>query len=170
MSVRRRAVIPLIVMFIMFVTSMSGCIGPQEISQKLIEKFGEKQKYEWDSKLEDEKTFKIIDVINQNFAKVEDYPPIEVEKDARYMHISIEVDFSNFINPGWSSLTLGYVNITITDPSGTNMSREYSALGKGNEYEDFFYFTEPQEGNWNVTLRVRGTGSYKIFAEVYEPA
>ena len=170
MSVRRRAVIPLIVVFMMLVTPMSGCIGPKEISQKLMEKFGEKQKYAWNSRLEDEKTFKIIDVINENFAQVEDYPPIDVGKDVRYMHISVEVDFSNFINPGWSSLTLGYVNITITDPSGTNTSREYSALGKGNEYEDFFYFTEPLEGNWDITLRVRGTGSYKIFAETYEPA
>jgi len=170
MPVGKRAVIPLAAMLILLVASMSGCIGPEEISQKLVEKLGEKQKYQWNSKLEDEKTFKIIDVINQNFAKVEDYPPIGVNSGAKYMHVSIEVDFSNFINPGWASLTLGYVNITITDPYGVNTSREYSALGRGNEYEDFFYFTEPQKGNWKVTLRVRGTGSYKIFAEVYEPA
>ena len=169
MSVRKRAVIPLIVMLILLLTSLSGCIGPRGISQKLVEKFGEKQRYEWDAKLEDKKSFNILDVINQNFAKVVNYPPIEVKPHTRYMHLYVHVNFSNLINQGWTSLTLGYVNITITNPSGLNTSREYSTLGKGNEYEDFFYFVEPQKGNWEVTLRVRGTGSYKIFAEVYEP-
>ncbi len=170
MSVGKRAVIPFIVLVILLLASLSGCIGPEEVAQKLAEKFGEKQEYEWDKKLEDDKTFKVIDIINQNFAKVEEYPPITVKADTKYLHIYINVNFSNFIDSGWSFLILGYANITITNPFGVNMSREYSALGKGNEYKDFFYITEPQKGNWKITLKVRGTGNYKIFAEIYGPS
>ena len=169
MSSKKGIVISLTVMALLVLPSLSGCIGPKEMSEKLIEKFGEKQQYEWDKKLEDKRTFKIIDVINQNWAKVEEYPPVKVKAGTRYMHIYLAVNFSNIINPMWEWLTPGYANITITDPSGVNTSRDYTSLGKGNEYRDFFYIPNPQKGNWEITLKLRGTGDYKIFVEVYEP-
>ena len=169
MLFKKEAVISITIMVMLLLTSLSGCIGPREISQKLMEKFGEKQQYEWDKKLDDEGTFKIIDILNQNWAKVEDYPPVKVEAGTKYMHIYLAVNFSNIVSLGWEWLTPGYANITITDPSGVNTSKEYTSLGKGNEYRDFFYIPNPQKGNWEITLKLWGTGDYKIFVELYEP-
>ncbi|MEA2054158.1 MAG: hypothetical protein U9O96_03430 [Candidatus Thermoplasmatota archaeon] len=169
MSLRKRAVIPLMIAVTLILVSLSGCIGPKKVFQKLLEKTGEKQKYEWNEKLEDEKSFKFIDALNKNLVKIEEYPPIMVKGNTRYMHVYVNVTFSDFVDPVWKYIVPGYANITITDPSGVNVSREYSAFGKENEYKDFFYFAEPQIGNWRITLKIRGSGNYKIFAEIYEP-
>ncbi|KAA0004049.1 MAG: hypothetical protein FE048_00295 [Thermoplasmata archaeon] len=159
----------IIILLLLSSVSLSGCIGPKEISQKLMEKFGKKEKYEWNKKLEVEQNFKVWDIINVYVAKVETYSFVIAER-TRYLHITIETTFSNVFNLDWECLNLGYVNMTVTDPFGENMSKEYSTVGKDYRYKNFIYITDPQPGTWKVTIKVTGVGTFKIFAEAYEPA
>jgi len=167
--VLRKKFVSIIIVILLSSISLSGCIGPKEISQKLVERFGKKEKYEWNRKLDVEQSFKVWDIINVYVAKVETYTFVVSEK-ARYLHITIETTFSNVFNLDWECLNIGYVNLTVTNPSGENMSKEYNTVGKDYRYKNFFYIAGPQPGTWEVTIKVTGVGTFKLFAEAYEPA
>lgn len=153
---------------VLVIIPLSGCIGPEEIAHRLLEKIETEEQYEWREVLNDVQTFRLLDIINENVAKIEDYPPLTVKKGSRYLHISFDVEFNKFVDSEWSYITAGYANITITDPTGVNTSREFSALGKGNEFNEFFYFPNPREGDWDLQIMVRGSGTYTVFAQAYE--
>jgi hypothetical protein len=148
---------------------LSGCIGPEEIAHRLQEKIETKEQYGWIEVLYDEQTFRLLDIINQNVAKVEEYPPMTITARTRYLHMSFNVEFNNLIDTEWSFITSGYANITLTNPAGVNTSREFSALGKGNEFSEFFYVIDPMAGDWSIRIVVRGAGTYNVFAQTYEP-
>ncbi len=156
-----------IIVFLSFI-SLSGCIGPKEISQRLIERLGEKEKYEWNRKLDVEQSFKFLEMINLDWAKVETYS--FVTKGARYLHIAVETTFSNAFNLDWDALNLGSINVTVTDPSGESMSKEYSPFIKDPKYKNFFYIADPKTGTWTITIELTGVGTFRIFVEAYEPA
>ena len=166
--VLRKKFASIIIIILISSISLSGCIGPKEISQKLVERFGKKEEYEWNRKLDVEQSFKVWDIINVYVAKVETYTFVVSEK-ARYLHITIETTFSNVFNLDWECLNVGYVNLTITNPLGENMSKEYNTVGKDYRYKNFFYIAGPQPGTWEITIKVTGVGTFKLFAEAYEP-
>jgi hypothetical protein len=153
----------------LFFISFSGCITPWEVTQELTDRFGEEEKYEWNKKLNVEQSFKALDILNIYLAKVDTYSFV-VNQKTYYLHIAVETTFSNFFKRDWSALNFGYINITITDSSGETLSKEFNTLGKDNNYKSYFYLTEPKKGGWTITTRVTGVGTYKIFAEAYEPA
>jgi hypothetical protein len=166
---RQNGVLVIVTLMILVLIPLSGCIGPEEIAQRLQEKIETEEQYEWIEALYDVQTFRLLDIINQNVAKIEDYPPLTIKTGTQYLHISFTVEFTNLVDSEWSFITSGYANITLTDPSGTNTSREFSALGKGNEFSEFFYIANPTAGNWHIRIEVRGVGKYTVFAQTYEP-
>ena len=165
---RQNGVMVIVTLMVLVIVPLSGCIGPEEIAHRLQEKLETDEQYEWKEVLDDVQTFRLLDIINENVAKIEEYPPLTVKQETRYLHINFDVEFNKLVDSEWSYITSGYANITITDPTGVNTSREFSALGKGNEFNEFFYFPNPQTGNWNLQIMVRGIGTYTVFAQVYE--
>lgn len=159
----------ILIIITLFFIPFSGCIAPWEVSQKLIDRLGEKEKYEWNKKLNVDQSFRVLDILNVYLAKVEVYSFV-VNPKALYLHIAVETTFSSIIKLDWNVLNLGYINITITDPSDETISKEFNTLGKDHSYKNFFYIPKPKSGGWTVTARATGVGVYKIFAEVYEPA
>lgn len=158
-----------VALMVLILVPLSGCIGPQEVAQRLLQRLEAEKRYEWRELLSDVQSFRFLDIVNTNAAKIERYPPLAVKEGTRYLHLHFNVSFSNLVNPEWRYVTTGYVNITIVDPAGVNRSRDFNALGMGNEYKEFFYFIDPLPGNWSITVTVRGIGEYTIFAQVYEP-
>lgn len=170
MRVPQGGVIVCLIIALVVLPALSGCIGPQEVAQRVMDRLEPEERYRWNEKLDGEEEFKILDTINENAAKVESYPLRPLEEEALFLHVYVDVNFSNVINKDWECLTTGYANITITKPSGVNQSRDYQVLGKDNTYNEFFYFPNPAVGNWTLTVTVRGSGHYRMFAEAYEPA
>lgn len=158
-----------LVIALLLLPVLSGCIGPQQVAQRVTDRLEPSKEYRWNEKLDGEEEFKILDTINENAAKVESYPLRPLEEGALFLHIYVNVTFSNILNTDWESLTTGYANVTITKPSGANESHDYKVLGKDNTYNEFFYFPNPAVGNWTLTVTVWGSGHYRMFAEAYEP-
>lgn len=156
-------------LMVLVLIPLSGCIGPQEVAQRLMQRLETEKRYTWSETLSDVQSFRFLDIVNKDVAKIERYPPLTIHEDTRYLHLYFNVSFSNPVNPEWRYVTMGYANITITDPTGVNISRDFNALGTGNDYREFFYFVRPLVGNWHITVTVRGIGEYTIFAQVYEP-
>lgn len=169
MRVPHGGIIVCLIIAVVMLPAFSGCIGPQEVAQRVIDRLEPQEEYRWNEKLDGREDFKVIDTINENAAKVETYPLRPLEKGALFLHLYVDINFSNIINKEWECLTTGYANITITKPSGENESHDYHVLGKDNTYNEFFYFPNPAVGNWSLTVKMRGSGHYRMFAEAYEP-
>ena len=169
MRVTQGGVVAFLIIAVVVLPALSGCIGPQEVVQRVLDRLEQEKEYQWNEKLDGQEDFNIIDTINENAAKVESYPLRPLKKGALFLHLYVDVNFSNIINKEWECLTTGYANITITKPSGENISHDYQVLGKDNTYNEFFYFPNPAVGNWTLTVKVRGSGYYRMFAEAYEP-
>ena len=165
---RQNEVKVIVMLLVLVLVQLSGCIGPEKIANRLLDKLETEDRYEWIEVLNDVQTFRLLDIINENVAKIEDYPPITVNQGTRYLHINLDVTFNKLVESEWSYITSGYANITITDPTGSNTSREFSSLGKGNEFNEFLYFPNPQVGDWDLQVMVRGIGTYTVFAQTYE--
>jgi hypothetical protein len=169
MRVTHRGIVICLIAAIALLPALSGCIGPQEVAQRVLDRLEQEDEYRWNEKLDGSEEFKVIDTINEQVAKVETYPLRPLKRDALFLHLYVDVNFSNVINKDWECLTTGYANITITRPSGENITCDYHVLGKDNTYNEFFYFPHPAVGNWSLTVKVRGSGHYRMFAEAYEP-
>ncbi|RLF51178.1 MAG: hypothetical protein DRN11_03250 [Thermoplasmata archaeon] len=146
---------------------LSGCVGPKEVYEKLVEFFKKPPQYEWIRVVKAEETFGWLDLVNRELAKVSEYPFI-IKNNTKYLHILIQVNFSNPISPKIDSFSQGYLNLTIVSPSG-NYTKSYCTTAKIKEYEDFLYFPKPQPGNWKIVVKIFGYGKYKLIAETYQP-
>lgn len=126
------------------------------------------QKYEW-QKITIEETFGWLDVVNEEMAKVGDYP-IYIRNDTRYLNIYFSVEFSNPLNPKLGFFNQGRLNFTIVFPSGENITKTYCTTAKSKTYEEHFNFpTSGDREEWFCIVRVIGYGKYKIVAQTYEP-
>jgi len=125
-------------------------------------------RYEWVRGINVEDTFGWADFINEEFGKVSEYP-IFVKNETKYLHICIEVEFSNPLNPDINLLNQGNLNFTILSPSGKNITKDYCTTFKDHNYEEYFYFENPEEGQWEIKIKVAGYGKYRISAKMYEP-
>lgn len=152
---------------IFLLSLLSGCISTKQIQQKM-EEFFKKEEYEWVIKIDNSEDFGWFDMINWELAKVDKYPFI-VQNNTRYLHIFVEVNFSNPINPKYKKLSQGKVNITISSPE-KNYTKCYSTLGKSNKYEEFFNFASPYSGKWEIIIKVTGMGKYRLIVKTYQPA
>ncbi len=169
MRVTNMAAMACIILSFILLPALSGCIGPREVAQRMMDRLEPEDEYRWQEKLDGREDFNLIDTINENAAKVETYPLRPLKKDALFLHLYVDINFSNVINKDWECLTTGYANITITKPNGENETYDYRVLGKDNTYNEFFYFPNPAVGNWTLTVKVRGSGYYRMYAEAYEP-
>lgn len=154
-----------LIVLLIAIPMLSGCV----YVDKMVEFLTPPPHYEWIKVINVEESFGWLDVINAEMAKTADYP-IFIKNDTRYLHIYIHVDFSNPINPDFETLSQGNLNLTIIMPDGENVTKSYCTTGKLRSYDDYFYFTSPQAGEWKITVKVAGYGKYKIVAQTYQPA
>jgi len=154
----------LIVAVIMMLPVFSGCVYLEKIEQFLMPP----PQYEWKRLISVEDTFGWVDVVNKELAKISDYP-IYVSNETKYLNIYIHVEFSNPINPDIESLSQGHLNFTILKPDGENITKTYCTATKVKTFDDYFYFENPQEGQWNIIIRVFGYGKYRMVAKAYQP-
>ncbi len=143
---------------------LSGCVGLKEVYEKLVEFFKKPIQYKWVVKVDREESFKWLDMINADLAKVSSYP-FFIKDGTKYLHIYIEVNFSNPL--GIKGLSQGKLNLTIVTPI-KNVSKSYCTTAKSKTYNDFIYFANPEEGEWELVIKLIGYGKYKIFVEAYE--
>ncbi|MEM1513608.1 MAG: hypothetical protein QXW78_05180 [Candidatus Thermoplasmatota archaeon] len=144
---------------------LSGCISGEEIYGKISDFFKKPEKYEWKTIIDVKEEFKWIDIINPEIAKNVSIPIIIREK-TKYIHIVIEVNFSNPISSGIEFLSQGRLNLTILTPS-EKIEKEYCTTAKSRKYEEYFYFEAPLPGEWAIILKLIGCGEYRIFVEAY---
>jgi len=145
----------IIIAMLLLMPMLNGCIAPQ--IGKIKEFFTPPQKYEWVKKVDEKGEFGILDIINSNLAKV-DYFPFMIENGTKFLHVYIKVNFSK---------PAGFLNITIVSPH-KNYTKEYSTIAKSFKYDDFFYFDNPEEGNWKIVVKFTGIGKYTLVAEAYQ--
>ena len=157
----------LIIVALLLLPALSGCVGPQEIYRKMVEFFTRPPEYEWIKIITVEEEFGWMDIVNEDFAKVSEYPFV-IKNETKYLRIYMEVNFSNPISPRIESLNQGHLNITILSPS-ENYTKTYCTTLKSNEYVDYFYFADPEPGGWKIIVKVVGYGKYKLVAKVYQP-
>lgn len=138
---------------------LNGCVEIKEVEQKAKQFFSTPQKFIWLNKINQTTDFGLLDIINKDMAKVDRYPFI-IQKSTKYLRIHIHASFSK---------PFGSINITVVSPT-KNESRKYSTPGKSYEYDDYFYYTDPEEGNWMIIVKVTGIGNYTILAKAYQPS
>ena len=154
----------LIIVMLLLMPAFSGCV----YLEKLIQILTPPPEYKWVKVINVEDTFGWLDMVNKEIAKTADYP-VFVKNGTKYLHIYIHVEFSNPINPDLESLSQGHLNLTIIKPSGENITKSYCTTAKSKAYDDYFYFNEPQPGEWKVIIKVSGYGKYRIVASIYQP-
>lgn len=155
----------IIAIAVMLNISLCGCISTGEIYGKISDLFKKPEKYEWLTIVDLKDEFKWIDILNPDVAKNVSIPIIVSEK-TKYLHISIEVNFSNPLSSDIQFLSQGNLNLTILTPS-EEINKEYCTTAKSRSYEEYFYFEEPLLGEWDIILRLVGCGEYKIFIEAF---
>ncbi len=138
---------------------LNGCVELNEMEQKAKQFLSPPEKFIWLNKINQSTDFGLLDMINKDMAKVDEYPLI-IHNSTKYLRIHIHASFSK---------PLGSINVTVVSPS-KNESRKYSTLGKSCEYDDYFYYDTPEPGNWKIVIKVSGIGSYKILARAYQPS
>ena len=124
--------------------------------------------YKWRGGINVQDSFGWMDMVNGEIGKVSEYP-VFVGNNTKYLHVYIEVVFSNPINSDIEILNQGNLNFTILSPSGENITKSYCTTFKDHRYEEYFYFENPEEGQWKIKLKVVGYGTYKISTQMYEP-
>ncbi len=159
--------LPFIIALLLVMPMLSGCIGPKELYERLMTFLKEPQQYAWVKIVVEEDDFGIWDMINTDAAKNTSIT-FMVQNGTKFLHIFIEVNFSNPLNPDWECLNQGELNFTIITPSD-KISKEYCTAFKSHSYDDFIYFVDPQPAKWNLIIKVRGVGKYKILVEAYQP-
>lgn len=160
--------IAILTIFLFLSISMSGCVGPGEMIDRIGTTITGGKKYEWKQKLDTgEKEFRWINMINKDLAMIKNHPFIIVE-DTKRFHIKIEVEFSNPLL-GLDILSQGGINFTIQSPSGENYYMNYNTALKPKSWSEPLYIHEPENGKWEVIVKARGYGNYQIKVEGYEP-
>ena len=144
---------------------LCGCISAGEIYEKMSDFFKKGEKYEWVTIANMKEEFKWVDILNPEIAKNVSIPVIVREK-TKYLHIIIEVNFSNPVYSDVQFLSQGKLNLTILTPS-EKIEKDYCTTAKSRSYEEYFYFEEPLPGEWNIILKLIGYGEYRIFIEAY---
>ncbi|MCD6480817.1 MAG: hypothetical protein J7L31_00885 [Thermoplasmata archaeon] len=155
-------------MIISFIFFMSAGLLVAAMYPEIEKMFRPPTQYRWEGGINVEDSFGWGDFINGELGKVSEYP-IFVENGTKYLHIYIEVDFSNPINPDLEILNQGNLNFSILSPSGKNITKSYCTTLKDHTYEEYFYFENPEKGQWKVKIKVAGYGKYRISAQMYQP-
>ena len=160
--------ITILTIFLFLSISMSGCVGPGEIIDRIGTIITGGKKYEWETKLDSgEKEFRWINMINKDLAYVNSHPFIIVE-DTKRLHIKIEVVFS-FPLLGLDIFSQGGINATIQSPSGENEYMSYNTPLKPKSWKESLYIPTPASGEWKVIVKARGYGNYQIKVAAEEP-
>jgi hypothetical protein len=158
----------LLVLLLFLLPILTGCTL-SDYYQKIENVLDTQPKYVWVKTIHVEDKFGWLDVINEELAKVVEYP-IFIEKQTKYLHIYINVEFSNPINPSLNIFNYGRFNLTITNPSGDSTEKSYVTTGKSYTYDDYFTIDNPETGNWEISINVFGYGRYIILVETYVPS
>lgn len=158
-------VFTIIFISLFIVTTLNGCIGPQEAINQIEDLIRGEKSYEWKNRLE---------IINEefnifNFLSAPNEWPFFIAQNTLYMWIYIEITFSNIFNKDWDLLNQGRLNITLVNPLGDSVSYSYStALGKPNEDKEIIFLHNPLQGQWDIEVKTFGTGSYSIDIDGYQ--
>lgn len=154
--------------FLFLSISMSGCIGPGEMINRISTIITGEKRYEWKQKLDTgEKEFRPIDMINKDLAYVKPHPFIIIE-DTKRLNLKIEVEFS-FPLLGLDILSQGGINVTIQSPSGEKHYWSYNTILKKPFGSHILPIHMPEDGKWEVIVKARGYGNYQIKVVAEEP-